>query len=129
MRFYKDVAAELSNKFPERADELMRVSTGAREAMNDFQIYLSGLSPQKDTDLGIGKNNFDYKLTNEYFLDYDSDSLLKIGERLFEQVVNEYRAYLAYVDSNHQNGYESQALHNHFSTYINNTRTALEKRS
>ena len=31
-RFYKDIAAELSNKFPERADELMRVSTLAREA-------------------------------------------------------------------------------------------------
>lgn len=107
MRFYKDVAAELSNKFPERADELSAVSTRAREAMNDFMVYLSGLTPGPETDVGIGKDNFNYKLAHEYFLDFDSDSLLRLGEVLFEQAGEAYRQHVQYFENNHQNGTDS----------------------
>ncbi len=107
IRFYKDIAAELSNKFPERADELARVSTHAREAMNDFMMYLPQAGTGSQTGFAIGKKNFDYKLTNQYFLNFDSDSLLRLGEALFAQADDVYQNYLAYVDSNHQNGTDS----------------------
>lgn len=107
MNFYKEVAAELSNKFPERADELARVSTKAREVMNDFLVFLSSVTPGPDTDIAIGKNNFDYKLTHQYFLGYDSDSLLELGETLFEQADRDYRAYSAQVENSRTSGVDS----------------------
>ncbi len=107
IRFYKDVSAELSNKFPHRADELARVSNQAREAMNDFANFLSTVKPGSDSDFAIGKDNFDYMLSHQYFLDYGSDSLLRIGETLFGQADSAYHEYIVYVDSNHQNGSDS----------------------
>ncbi|UCD63081.1 MAG: DUF885 domain-containing protein [Candidatus Zixiibacteriota bacterium] len=103
---YKDVAAELSNKFPGRADELSRVSTRAREAMNDFAAFLGNIEPGNEKDFAIGKDNFDYRLKHEYFLEYDSDSLLKLGEALFASADSTYREYLQYVEDN-QNGTDS----------------------
>lgn len=105
--FYKEVGGDLMNKFPERADEILKVSTGAREAMNDFLIYLLEIKPGKPGDFAIGKRNFDYKLSNEYFLDYDSDSLLKIGMSLYAQADSQYQAYKQYVEGHHQNGTDS----------------------
>ncbi|UCE24680.1 MAG: DUF885 domain-containing protein [Candidatus Zixiibacteriota bacterium] len=107
IRFYKDISAELSNKFPHRADELARVSNQAREAMNDFVNFLATLKPGSQSSFAIGKDNFDYMLSHQYFLDYGSDSLLKIGQALLRQADAAYHEYIVYVDSNHQNGSDS----------------------
>lgn len=115
IRFYKDIAAELSNKFPERADELARVSTQAREAMNDFMVHLSQSQTGSPTGFAIGEDNFDYMLTNQYFLDFDSDSLLRLGEALLAQADEAYQDYVTYVDSNHQNGTDSVFVPANFS--------------
>jgi uncharacterized protein (DUF885 family) len=75
--------------------------------MNDFAGFLSGLTPGDEKSFAIGKENFDYKLSNEFFLNIDSDSLLKLGETLLEKAQNDYREYAAYVESNHQSGSDS----------------------
>ncbi|MEA3296247.1 MAG: DUF885 domain-containing protein [candidate division Zixibacteria bacterium] len=106
MCFYKEVAGELMNKFPDQADEILKVSTAAREAMNDFTAYLAEIKTGDDTNFSIGRKNFDYKLSHEYFLDFDSDSLLKLGETLIEDVNNAYAEYEDYLE-NHQNGQDS----------------------
>lgn len=102
--FYKDVAGDISKQHPERADQLMKYSTRAREAMNDFMNFLSTMTAGSEKSFAIGKNNFDYKLKNEYFLKYDSDSLLKIGQTLLKQAQDNYRKYAGYVGSNRQSG-------------------------
>ncbi|TET94302.1 MAG: DUF885 family protein, partial [Candidatus Zixiibacteriota bacterium] len=79
MQFYREVAAQLINELPDREDEILEASTKAREAMNDFLTYLSELPAGPETGFAIGKDNFDYKLSNEYFLTFDADSLLQIG--------------------------------------------------
>ncbi|RKX27358.1 MAG: hypothetical protein DRP47_06650 [Candidatus Zixiibacteriota bacterium] len=107
MQFYREVAGELMNKFPERADNILKVSTTAREAMNDFSTWLSQLTPGPETAFAIGKDNFDYKLAHEYFLGMDSDSLLILGEQLLEESQQAYREYEQYVEANHQNGSDS----------------------
>lgn len=99
MRFYKQVAAELSKHFPERADELIKASSLAQEAMNDFAGYLSEIKPGDEKSFAIGKDNFDYKLSNEYFLDFGSDSLLKIGETLLAEARKAYADYAAYTQT------------------------------
>lgn len=105
--FYRQVAGELMKQFPDRADEILKVSTAAREAMNDFAIHISDIEQGDSTSFAIGREHFDFKLTNEYFLDYDSDSLLKIGEGLLTEVLTEQAEYREYVDSHHQNGEDS----------------------
>jgi uncharacterized protein (DUF885 family) len=100
--FYQDVAGELMRQFPDRADEILQVSTQAREAMNDFAAFLTGLEAGSDTAIAIGKVNFDYMLAHTYFLKYDSDSLLKLGETLLAAADDEYKRYQKYVDDNQQ---------------------------
>lgn len=105
--FYKDVAGELMNKFPERADEILKVSTKAREAMDEFSLYLAELPISDAGAFAIGTKNYDYKLTNEYFLDIDADSLLKIGLALVAESDRAYHEYKEYVETRHQNGSDS----------------------
>ncbi|KAA3632888.1 MAG: DUF885 domain-containing protein [Calditrichaeota bacterium] len=105
--FYKEVAGELMNKFPERADYILKVSTKAREGMNDFLIYLSEIQPGDEKSFALGKQDLDYKLQHEYLLSYDSDSLLKIGEALYEEANTAYHEYKNYIEEHHQNGYDS----------------------
>jgi len=107
IQFYHEVASELMNKFPERADEILKVSTQAREAMGDFINYLATVELGDEKSFAIGKTNFDYKLSHEYFLDFDSDSLLKIGENLLEEALAAYEEYELYVETDHQNGKDS----------------------
>ncbi|MDF1545484.1 MAG: DUF885 domain-containing protein [bacterium] len=114
MKFYQEVAGELMQKFPERADNILKYSTAAREAMNDFVLFLSELPKDSDSPFAIGKDNFDYKLLHEYALDFDSDSLLTIGTNLLEEASQAYSEYEAYVESQHQNGSDSVYIPNVF---------------
>jgi uncharacterized protein (DUF885 family) len=107
MQFYQEVAAELMAKLPDRTDEVLEASTKAREAMNDFLTYLSELPAGPETGIAVGKDNFDYKLSHEYFLTFDADSLLRIGESLLAEAQKAYRDYEMYVETNHQNGPDS----------------------
>ncbi len=114
-QFYREVAGELMSKFPDQADEILQASTRAREAMNDFALYLSELEPGSPTEFAIGRKNFDYKLSHEYFLTYGSDSLLKLGEALLEQSQVAYAEQEAYLENHHQNGQDSVFVPAHFS--------------
>jgi uncharacterized protein (DUF885 family) len=107
MSFYHEVAGDLSQRFPDRADEIQKVVTRAREAMNDFATYLTEINKGPETSFAIGKGNFDYMLSNGYYLPFDSDSMLTIGLTLLEQAQKDYRDYQNYVDSAHQNGNDS----------------------
>jgi len=105
--FYQEVAAELMREFPEKADNILKKSTAAREAMNDFMNWLTEIEAGPETAFAIGKDNFDYKLEHEYFLDFNSDSLLILGERLLEEIQVVYDEYELYVEEQHQNGQDS----------------------
>ena len=105
--FFRNVAGELMNQFPEQADQILKVSTAAREAMTDFATWLAELTPGEPKSFAIGKKNFDYKLSNEYFLDYDSDSLLRIGNKLLAEADSAYIEFAANIEENHQNGSDS----------------------
>lgn len=102
IKFYKQVSAELAKQFPQRSEEIIKLSTLAQEAMNDFAGYLSHLKPGDDRAFSIGKENFDYKLKNEYFLDFGSDSLLKLGQTLLAAAQKAYTDYAAVVETNHK---------------------------
>ncbi|MBU0982753.1 MAG: DUF885 domain-containing protein [candidate division Zixibacteria bacterium] len=106
-QFYKEVSGSLMREFPERADEISGVATRAREAMNDFAVYLTGIEQGEPTSFALGKDNFDYLLQHHYFLTIDCDSLLTIGESLLAETRAAYMDYRDYVEANYQNGRDS----------------------
>jgi len=97
--FFEEVRDDLMAQVPDLAGEIQMTSEKAIAAMRDFQDFLAEVTPGAPNAFAMGKDHFDYRLHNQYFLDYDSDSLLKIGENLFAQADSAYQAYLAYLDS------------------------------
>jgi uncharacterized protein (DUF885 family) len=106
-RFYQQVAGELMHQFPEQADNILRVVTKAREAMAEFSVRLIEMEPGPDKSFAIGRNNFEYYLAHEHFLNISADSLLKIGESLLAESQAAFSAYEEYVETSHQNGRDS----------------------
>ncbi len=107
IEFYRRVGGTLMNKFPEKADEILKVSTAARESMNDFLVVLAEAQTGVAGSYAVGKANIDYMLTNKYHFTFDSDSLLRMTKVMLNNAQNEYAEYEAYVDENHQNGRDS----------------------
>lgn len=112
--FYQAVGAELMNKFPQRADEILKESTTAREAMNDFLIFLSELPSRNEDRIGVGKLNYEYILSNQHFMPYGADSLLEIAEKLLGEIQNDYTEQYSLVMEN-QNGQDSVFVPSSFS--------------
>ena len=107
MRFYQQAAGELMKQYPDRADEILAKSTKAREAMNDFSIYLTGLKPEDNEKVSIGREYYDQILSDEYLLPMKSDTLLFVMEEMLTQAQDDYTQYLEYVEGDHQNGKDS----------------------
>jgi uncharacterized protein (DUF885 family) len=98
--FFRSAAEEISSELPELGNEVSVASQRAILAMQDFQKFLKNVSMGAAGSFALGKTEFDYKLKYEFFLDYDSDSLLKIGENLFKEADSIYRAYEADLAAN-----------------------------
>ncbi len=94
-RFYKTIGAQLMNELPDRANEILRVSTLAREAITSFDVWLETVEPGDSGSFSIGREELDYILREEYFLPYGADSLLAIGEALLADAQAAYSAYEA----------------------------------
>ncbi len=105
--FFRSLGEDLTSEFPNRATEIAHAVTAARDAMNDFQTWLSNVETGDDKSFAIGKDAFDYLLRNQYFLTYDADSLLKIGEELLTWSQKVYSDYEKVVESQHQSGQDS----------------------
>lgn len=98
--FFRTMSEELKVELPPLAAEIDGSVERAIAAMEDFRGFLQKVTPGTEGAFAIGKEAFNLKLKNEYFLDYDADSLLKIGETFFRQSDSAYHAYEAWLDSN-----------------------------
>ncbi len=106
-QFYQQVAGQLMKELPDQADQILKVSTNAREALNDFAIHLANIKTGEENSFAIGKKNFDYMLQHEHFLTIDSDSMLSIGESLLAEAQEAYASYQSYIDENPGDGRDS----------------------
>jgi uncharacterized protein (DUF885 family) len=107
MEFYRQIANDLAKQFPNRANEIIRTATAAREAMNDFQTAIGDMPTGDDKSFAIGETNFNYLLANEYFMDITADSLLKLGQVLLDSAQGEYAAFEKVVETSRQIGQDS----------------------
>jgi uncharacterized protein (DUF885 family) len=81
--FFKESATELGKQVPELS---ARLAAAADKAVNSVRAWRAGLEldlPRLSDSFAMGKEKFDYLLATDKFLDFDSDSLLRMGENLF----------------------------------------------
>jgi uncharacterized protein (DUF885 family) len=97
--FLKEITDHYGNKFPDRREELQNKVSAAVNALEDFSDFLDTLETKEGQPFAVGKELFDKLLKQQYFLDYGSDSLLKIGEALFAQYARTYDSVSAIVDT------------------------------
>lgn len=99
IEFYRTVADQLAKEIPARAAELNGASAQAIAALEHFGEFLSALSPGEPGSFAIGKEYFDYILDHEHFFHFDADSMLKIGETLLAETIDESQDFQKQMDS------------------------------
>ena len=96
--FYESAASELASEYPNMAGDISEASAKALAAMDEYDLFLQNIVPGSETAFALGKSDYDYRLASEHFLDFDSDSLLKLGEALLAQYDSAYRAYEEWME-------------------------------
>jgi uncharacterized protein (DUF885 family) len=80
--FYAQTAKDLGEQFPGLKKELSANSAKAVQAMRAYREEMEKSLPSLKDDFAMGKENYDYLLKTAHFLPFDSDSLLRLGERM-----------------------------------------------
>jgi len=78
--FFAQAARDLGEQFPDLKPALDLASAAAVKAMKNYRERLQRLLPGLADNFAMGKANYDYMLKTDQFFDFDSDSLLRIGE-------------------------------------------------
>jgi len=81
--FFQESAAELGKQVPELSARLAAGAAEATAAVRSWLVELERILPGLPDSFAMGKASFDYLLATDKFLDFDSDSLLRMGENLF----------------------------------------------
>jgi len=99
--FFNSVRIKLSKDSPALASEINNAADDIVRSLNTYDNFLANITIGEEGSFAVGKNDFDYKLKHEYFLNFDSDSLLKIGESLFKEADSIYNAYASWLETNY----------------------------
>jgi uncharacterized protein (DUF885 family) len=84
---------------PELQDELANAGRAATAAMEAFAAFLHDqVLPAAAGDFAAGRQGFDERLREEHMVDYDADTLLETGWRLFHQTRAQMEALAAEID-------------------------------
>jgi uncharacterized protein (DUF885 family) len=81
--FFRESADELGKQTPELAGRLGAGAAEAIAAVRSWRAELEAALPSLGDSFAMGEADFDYLLATDKFLDFDSDSLLRMGENLF----------------------------------------------
>ena len=112
--FYLAVQKQLTDSFPARTGEISSTFGKAVAAIDGYSAFLVKLPPGPDNSFAIGKANYDYLLAHQYFMPYNSETLLKIGDSLLKSAQAEYAEYTDFVDLNKQTGLDSVYIPRNF---------------
>ncbi|MCC6963860.1 MAG: DUF885 domain-containing protein [candidate division Zixibacteria bacterium] len=97
--FLGELAAYYSARFPDKQKEIDTRFAGASSALQDFADVLSDFAERDGQSFAIGRDTFNRLLKTQYFIDYDVDTLLAIGDSLFEQAQGLYDSLAAVVET------------------------------
>lgn len=98
--FFESVRDQISRELPPLTGEVTTNTGKAINALKDFESYLGTIERGAPSAFAMGKDDFDYRLKNQYFMDIDSDSLVKIGETMLAWADSAYDAWLTRLENN-----------------------------
>jgi hypothetical protein len=78
--FFAQAARNLGEQFPDLKPRLDRAAEEAIRSMKSYRERLQRLLSGLADNFAMGEANYDYMLKTDQFFDFDSDSLLRIGE-------------------------------------------------
>lgn len=97
--FLNDVSSFYSAQLPEQQKEIDVKFAAAAAAFQDFSDFLTDFTDREGQSFAIGREVYNRLLTTQYFLDFNVDSLTRLGESLLEQYQKSYDSLSAIVDS------------------------------
>lgn len=97
--FLGDVSAFYSSALPQHQKDIDVKFAAGIAAFQDFSDFLDDFGEREGQSFAIGREVYNRLLTTEYFLDYDVDSLTRIGESLLDQYQKSYDSLSAIVEA------------------------------
>ncbi|MFO7712020.1 MAG: DUF885 domain-containing protein [Dehalococcoidia bacterium] len=90
----------LAQQTPKLAPQLNEASQKAAEAMQDYIEFLKQqVAPRAKGEFAVGREIFEELLREDHMLDYDAETLLKTGWRLFEETREQMNKLAKAIDS------------------------------
>ncbi len=90
----------LAQQTPKLAPQLNEASQKAAEAMQDYVEFIQKhVVPMADGDFAVGRDIFEELLREDHMIDYDAETLLKTGWRLFEETQEQMNKLAGEIDS------------------------------
>jgi uncharacterized protein (DUF885 family) len=84
--FFTDLVPRMAEKVPGMREEVLKARDSVIEALEDYGRFLEReIKPRSTGDFAIGREIMDEILTENEFLDFDSDGLWEIGQRELEK--------------------------------------------
>lgn len=86
INFLNESISEIAKNLDSTTKESIFANRGiAIKSMNEYKNYLQEVLPSCPENFAIGKKNYEFWLYSEHLLDFDSEELLSIGERVFAE--------------------------------------------
>jgi uncharacterized protein (DUF885 family) len=85
--FYGQVLPGLASRVPSLEGEIRERGIRASDALRAYAGFLEENMEGFCGDFALGRELFDLKLRNEHFLDLDSEGLLGLGQKIFQETV------------------------------------------
>lgn len=88
--FFSDLSAHYLNRYPDKQEEIENRFAEAISALTDFEDRLGNFRDRAGQPFAIGREEYNRRLKEQFFVDFDVDSLQRLGEVLFEKLDRSY---------------------------------------
>jgi uncharacterized protein (DUF885 family) len=97
--FFKSTLLEFAEKVPPLRNSILKATQEAEKSFDSYYDFLKEkILPVSKGDFAAGKKLFDYLLANHHQLPYDSEDLVKIGERVIRETQAELEKISRRID-------------------------------
>jgi len=97
--FFKSTLPEFAEKVPQLRNSILKATQEAEKSFDEYYDFLKEkILPVSKGDFAAGKKLFDYLLANHHQLPYDSNDLVKIGERVIRETLAELEKISRRID-------------------------------
>lgn len=84
---FQEEIPSLAQAVPSLTESVTKASQRAAAALQDYLEYVAGaMLPRSQGEFAVGRGLYEEMLREEHFLDYNADSMLATGQRMYHQI-------------------------------------------